>query len=483
MERILIAEDSPTQAQRLRHILEQHGYEVGVAGNGRLALEMAPRFRPAMIISDVVMPEMDGYELSRRVKAEGDLRNIPVILVTTMSDPQDVIRGLECGADNFVLKPYDEGYLLDRVRYVLANRQLRREEEVVIGVEIYFNGQRHFITADRLQILNLLLSTYDAAIQRNKELNRSQEELERTNLKLNTLTSELEDRVKQRTMELERSNQALSESEARLRRLNEELEQRVEERTAQLEAANRELESFSYSVSHDLRAPLRALSGYARMLEEDYAGDLDDEGLRYLSVISDSSVRMGVLIDDLLSFSRLGRQPVAKRELDMSQLVREVIEEALQSHQGQRPEIEVGPLPPAEADRGLMRQVWMNLISNAFKYSSKSPDPTIEVRGRKEGSRNVYSIRDNGAGFNMNYYDKLFGVFQRLHSAHEFGGTGVGLAIVQRVVTRHGGRVWAEARVNEGAMFSFTLPTEEENARAEADYASTSSDLPTDSLR
>jgi PAS domain S-box-containing protein len=177
--RILVVEDSATQAQLLRHLLEQAGYEVGVAGNGRVALEMLPRFNPALIISDVNMPEMDGYELATCVKARADFVDIPVILVTTMSDPQDVIRGLECGADNFVLKPYDERYLLSRVRYVLVNREMRRPRDAGMGVEIYFNERRHFITADRLQILNLLLSTYDAAIQRNRELDKIRAQLEK----------------------------------------------------------------------------------------------------------------------------------------------------------------------------------------------------------------------------------------------------------------------------------------------------------------
>ena len=215
--KILIAEDSPTQALQLQHILEKHGYEVGVARNGRLALDMVPRFRPALIISDVNMPEMDGYELSRQIKEQADLRDIPVILVTTMSDPQDVIRGLECGADNFVLKPYDENYLLTRVRYVLANREMQRPRDVGIGLEIYFNDRRHFITADRLQILNLLLSTYDAAVQRNKELSQSQENLQRTNSELNQLTLALEERVNQRTQQLTAVVEALRESEVRTR--------------------------------------------------------------------------------------------------------------------------------------------------------------------------------------------------------------------------------------------------------------------------
>jgi light-regulated signal transduction histidine kinase (bacteriophytochrome) len=166
---------------------------------------------------------------------------------------------------------------------------------------------------------------------------------------------------------------------------------------------------------------------------------------------------MGELIDDLLAFSRLGRLPVVSHEINVESLVREVVEEAVRG-QEPAPSIEIGGLPPTQGDRALLRQVWTNLISNAIKYSSKSAEPRIEVRGRESDSENLYSIRDNGVGFNMDYVEKLFGVFQRLHRADEFSGTGVGLAIVHRVVTRHGGRVWAEGHVNQGAMFSFTLP-------------------------
>ena len=181
---ILIAEDSPTQAQRLQHILQQQGYGVTHAANGRLALAAARQRKPTLIISDVVMPEMDGYELCRQVKTDATLGDIPVILVTTLSDPGDVIRGLECHADNFILKPYDEEYLVSRVRFVLMNRVMRQTEQGGIAVDIFFNGQRHTITADRLQILNLLLSTYDAAIRRNKELTRAQEELRESGQRL-----------------------------------------------------------------------------------------------------------------------------------------------------------------------------------------------------------------------------------------------------------------------------------------------------------
>lgn len=206
---ILIAEDSLTQARHLQHILRQQGYDVRIAVNGRLALEAVRERKPALVISDVMMPEMDGYELCRSIKTDPQLSDIPVILVTTMSDPQDVIRGLESRADNFILKPYDERYLLGRLQYVLVNRELRQSEQGGMGLEIYFNGQRHFITADRLQILNLLLSTYDAAIQRNKELDTTQIRLREANTELQGLTQDLEGRVAQRTDELARSNESL----------------------------------------------------------------------------------------------------------------------------------------------------------------------------------------------------------------------------------------------------------------------------------
>jgi signal transduction histidine kinase len=242
---------------------------------------------------------------------------------------------------------------------------------------------------------------------------------------------------------------------ARIKSHAAELEERVRARTAELEATNRELESFSYSVSHDLRAPLRAVDGYARMLEEDYRERLDDEGRRLLAVVRDSAARMGRLIDDLLAFSRLGRQAPAARPVDMATLAAEVANEV---RGDSRAAIEIGALPAAHADPAMLKQVWLNLIGNAVKYSAKRADARVEIRGREEPRELVYSVRDNGVGFDMRYAAKLYGVFQRLHRADEFPGTGVGLAIVQRIVTRHGGRVWAEGKPGQGACFHFSLP-------------------------
>lgn len=238
---------------------------------------------------------------------------------------------------------------------------------------------------------------------------------------------------------------------------NHTLEQNIIKRTSELETANKELESFSYSVSHDLRAPLRSIGGYSSILIEDYSDKLDAEGRRLLSVISRNAFRMGQLIDDLLSFSRIGKQNLVKVNLNLDSIVRHVIEE-LHSHRQEQTELIINPILTAQGDSSMLKQVFTNLISNAFKYSNKKDKARIEVGSWKEGDTNVYYVKDNGAGFNMEYYDKLFGVFQRLHSATEFEGTGVGLALVHRIITKHGGKVWAEGKVDEGATFYFSLP-------------------------
>ena len=228
-----------------------------------------------------------------------------------------------------------------------------------------------------------------------------------------------------------------------------------------LQQTNDELESFSYSVSHDLRAPLRHIDGYARMLQEDAADKLDGDMQRYLDTIGDSARRMGMLIDDLLAFSRLGRQPVERIMVDMNALA----EHALQEVAGARPDasrVRMTPLPAAHVDPILLRQVWVNLLSNALKYSATRGDAAqIDISGERDGNVTRYRVRDNGVGFDMRYADKLFGVFQRLHGQDEFEGTGVGLAIVHRVITRHGGRVWAEAEPDRGATFTIELPVAE----------------------
>ena len=254
--------------------------------------------------------------------------------------------------------------------------------------------------------------------------------------------------------------ETLKETEEKIRALNASLEQRVVERTEELEAANKELETFSYSISHDLRAPLRAIDGYSQAVIEDYASQLPEEGQRYLQTVREEAQNMGQLIDDLLTFARLGRAPINKRELDTTGLVHSVLNGFKTEQQERRVDVQIGELTPCQGDAALLRQVWINLISNAFKYTRKRESAVIEIGCRSTPAGTEYFVRDNGAGFDMAYAHKLFGVFQRLHLAEDYEGTGVGLALVQRIVLRHGGRIWAEAAADRGATFFFNLEPE-----------------------
>lgn len=248
------------------------------------------------------------------------------------------------------------------------------------------------------------------------------------------------------------------EAAREIQQLNAGLERRVAERTEALAAANRELEAFSYSIAHDLRAPLRGIDSFSRMVIEDYGPKLDAEGQRQLNVIGSEAQRMGRLIDELLNFSRLGRLELRPALVDMESLVRTVIDELPITQAHRIAHINIGSLPPALGDRAMLRQVWVNLISNALKFSDQSEVPAIEISGEARDGFSTYRVTDHGVGFEPRYAAKLFGVFQRLHSETEFEGTGVGLAIVQRIVHRHAGTVAAEGAVNRGATISFTIP-------------------------
>jgi len=569
---ILIVEDSPTQADQLRHYLEKGGFSVESAINGREALARIEARQPDLVITDIVMPEMDGYQLCRTIKSNPASQHIPVIVVTALTGWDDITRSLECGAENFLRKPYEPQTLVSRVNYILLNQELRKTTRVHMGVELVLGGKRLYVNSDREQILDLLVSTYDEAMHMNNELQSQQQEIAHANQVLRglyqisqklaqarsrrevceeTLTGIVDfPKIEPGWVGLRRADgvlemvtceavatpsvtslaptareacQAVLASEAHagdtqlvecaradrndarpatlaitplrpdggmlgalvvvtretldasdidvldtighqvtaaLQRI--ELMDSLHQRASELEDVNRELESFGYSVSHDLRAPLRAIDGFSRKLQHHLQALLDTEGRRLLGVINDSCRKMDRLIVGLLEFSHLGRIDLCDEMVDMTGLVQEVIAELRPEADTVRREFVVRSLPQAPGDPVLLRQVWANLLSNAIKYSSEQEAARIEVSATCEAARNVYAVKDNGAGFDMQYYDMLFGVFKRLHNENEFAGTGIGLANVKRIVNRHGGEVWAEGEEGVGATFYFSLPSARE---------------------
>ncbi len=381
---ILLVDDNAHKRQAMAAALESLGQDLVLAASSEEALRLALKQDYAVLLLDVQMPDMNGFELARMIRSRARSRHTPIIFITAYSRADlDALQAYTLGAVDYIFSPVVPEILRAKVRVFIDLAVSRKELEAEIA-----------------------------------ERKRVQDEITALNAELAT-------------------------------------------RAEQLETANRELESFSYSVSHDLRAPLRAINGFSGMLEEEHAGRLDDEGRRLLRVVSDQSRLMGQLIDDLLQFSRLGRQPMAAREIDMTALAEEVKRELGQEGGAGAAALEVRPLERAMGDPALIRQVLINLLSNAIKFSSGRERPQIELSSHRNGTHGVFRVKDNGAGFDMQYYDKLFGVFQRLHRAEDFPGTGVGLALVQRVVSRHGGRVWAEGQVGEGATFYFTLPRPE----------------------
>jgi len=273
--------------------------------------------------------------------------------------------------------------------------------------------------------------------------------------KFNLMIEALENYTRDLKLEISHREKA----EAEIRRLNAELEQRVKERTAQLEQSNNELEAFAYSVSHDLRAPLRHVEGFVELLKKHASKRLDEKSQRFLNNISLSTEKLGMLIDDLLAFSRMGRAEMAKTQVDLKQVVNEVRWEFEPETKGRKVTWNIGKMDKIYGDPSLLRQVVANLISNAIKFTRPRKEAHIEIGDLNSNDKeSVIFIRDNGVGFDMNYSHRLFGVFQRLHSADDFEGTGIGLANVKRIINRHGGRVWAEGAVDNGATFYFSLP-------------------------
>ncbi|MEI7676795.1 MAG: response regulator [Bacteroidales bacterium] len=404
---ILAVEDSLVQARRLEFFFKENKISYQLFTNAEDAYRAAVNKTPELIISDIIMPGMDGYEFCKLIKTTEKLAQVPVILLTSLQDSHDIIKGLQAGADNFITKPYTNENLISRIQYLLISRDVRFAGSAEMVIEMTFHGEKYRINSDKKQILDLLLSVYEAAIQRNDELTAIKAELETAN--------------------------------------------------ENLKQANQDLEAFSRTVSHDLKSPLNGIIGFAQILKSQCIGCHDEDTKDYLDTIYDSAVSMSNLIKDLLNFSKSGTVEIEQEPVNLSILAEEVINSILKGYPSRKINTSIEPNLHAKADSKMIRVVLDNLLGNAIKYSTQKEVANIIVGKKDYFGHDLFFIKDNGAGFDMSMSEKLFQPFQRLHAESEYKGTGVGLCTVKRIIEKHGGQIWAESEIGKGSTFFFTL--------------------------
>jgi two-component system, NtrC family, sensor kinase len=519
---VLIIDDSPSFREELKSVLERSGYAVVTAGTGEEGLRAAVDARPAVIVVDGVLPGIDGSTVIRRIRADAALRSTPCILLTGSEEPSDELNALDAGADAYVRKEEDPQVILARVTAVLRSAgspstvrattsllgpkriltiddsltylhevaaHLRQEGYDVIParsgedalqllsvqsvdcilLDLVMPGLSGQETCRRIKgsaawrdiplIMHTSLEEQAAMIE---GINAGADDYIAKSSDLEVLCARVRAQLRRKQFEDENRNirEQLTQKEVEVVAANSarELAEMRATFVDELNSKNIELEAFSYSVAHDLRAPLRSIDGFSKLLLDDYAGQLDAKGQDYLQLVRESAQRMGELIDDLLLLSRVGRADLSRDRIDLSDIARGVSEELKRKDPDRDVQWCIEEQLLVEADSGLMRVAFDNLLGNAWKFTAKVSAPRIDVGTRRQEGVAVFFVRDNGAGFNMEYAEKLFSPFQRLHTESEFAGTGIGLATVHRIVDRHGGRIWADGEVDRGATFYFTIP-------------------------
>jgi PAS domain S-box-containing protein len=497
--RILIVEDEAVVAHDLGASLTELGYSVlGDAASGEEAIQQAARLSPDLVLMDIRLAgKIDGIEATAAIRKQ---RDIPVIYLTAHSDDETLRRATETAPFGYLVKPFRAADLRCAIEIALHKHAIEarlHEREQWLATTLQSIGDA-VVATDAQQKVTLLNPVAEALIgwKRDDAVGRHLDEI----LELVTeggrvpvespvgraLRERAATTLDDRTVVVARTGATIPiddsaapivddsgqvtggvivfrdaterrRAEQEVRSLNAELERRVLERTAQLEVANRELEAFSYSVAHDLRAPLRHIDHFTHAIVEAHAGKLGPDGAAQFSRVRQAAQRMGQLIDDLLRLSQVGRSEVHRQRVDLSRLARSVAADLAAQHPERHVELSVQDDVVVEGDSNLLRIVFENLLSNAWKFTARSASAKVEFGAFQRGAALVCHVRDNGAGFEMKYADRLFGAFQRLHSADEYEGTGIGLAIVQRIVQKHDGRVWAESSVGEGATFYFVV--------------------------
>lgn len=442
---ILVVEDSLTQLEETRYVLEQHGYSTAAARNGKEALQQIALRKPDIVVSDIVMPEMDGYALCREIKSNEETRDVPVVLLTGLSEVQDIMKGMTCGADNFIVKPYREQFLLSQIQYILTNQELRKNRITDIGIEIFFAGKKHLITSDRFQIIDLLFSTFDNIVQKNGELQQANEALSRARIELEILNEALEKKVAERTRKLQEMIDELREAQEKLV---------YQER---LHA----LGQMASGIAHDFNNALTPILGYVDILlcfpDKVHS---DHKAKHYLENIQRAAMDAGEVVRRLREFYR----PREKGEILMRISLRELIAQAVEFTQPRwkqesqvkgidiRVETELPDLPPVAGNASELRQVFINLIFNAVDAMPNGG--TITIHGRLDRDQVVLEIRDTGMGMSE---DALKHCWEPFFTTKGRRGTGLGLSMVYGVVKRHGGTVALTSAAGKGTTVTIRI--------------------------
>ena len=433
---ILIVEDSPTQAERLRRLIQSKSYKARVAQNGQLALALIRERKPDLVLSDIIMPEMNGYELCRAIKTDEQLRNIPVILVTALNDPKDIIRGIECGADNFVRKPYAEDYLLTRISHMLVNRKLREDAAVEPGIALFLGNQKHHINAGRQQILDLLISTYEQAVQVNSELQARERQVIELNM-----------RLAHHAAELETTNREIAH------------------KNLELAEASRMKSAFIANMSHELRTPLNAIIGFTGALLMKLPGPLTVDQDKQLNTIRASARHLLSLINDILDVAKIeaGKVTLALERVQCQDLVAHTSDtlRPLAAQKGLALTVELPPEPIViDTDKRALTQIIINLANNAIKFTDKG-SVRIALAQRMDGSHLLteFSVTDSGAGIRPEDQSKLFQAFSQLDSTstRHAEGAGLGLYLCQNLANLLGGSLYFSSEFGRGSTFTLAL--------------------------
>lgn len=439
---ILVVEDSRLQARRLRDFLQENGYQVRVAFNGQEGLEATRAHRPALIISDIVMPVMDGFEMCRTIKNDDEVKYIPIILLTSLSNPDDILAGLAAGADSYVSKPYEGKILLSRIRAVLSTPIWQETNGIPRRLQIRARGKRYVISSNPQQVLSLLLSTYEDAVLQNLRLRDMRK-------KLVLLNERLEKIVAKRTLALRKEIAQRKRAQAALAR-----------QARELARSNADLEQFAYVASHDLQEPLRMVASYTQLLAKRYQGTLDSDADEFIGFAVDGVVRMQSLIKGLLEYSRVGTRG---KELVLTNC-EEVLKMTLANLRGAIEDsgavVTSTAMPTVKGDATQLGQLFQNLIGNAIKFCTDGA-PRIHVSAERKKREWQFTVKDNGIGIAHEDLERIFEVFQRLHTASEYPGTGIGLALCKKIAERHGGTIWVESEIGSGSRFCFSIPAVE----------------------